>query len=54
MAALALVIAFFGTNLVTTAREVVSTVRASIPLLLVLGAWLLAIPIAGWATLRQK
>ena len=54
LVALALVVAFFGTDLVTAARGVLSTVRVSIPLLLVLGAWLLAIPIAGWAALRRK
>jgi hypothetical protein len=52
--ALALVIAFFGADLAAAARDIVATVRVSTPLLIVLAAWLLATPIAGWVAIRQK
>ena len=52
--ALTLVIAFFGADVMAVAREVVARVRVSTPLLLVLAAWILATPIAGWVALRHK
>ena len=47
--AFAMVIAFFGHDL----RHFVGTIRLSTPLFLLV-TWILAAPIAGWVTIRQK
>ncbi|HEY0160424.1 MAG TPA: hypothetical protein VGF28_24265 [Thermoanaerobaculia bacterium] len=52
-AAAALAIAFFGADLAVAVREIVATIRVSTPLLIV-AAFVLATPIAGWAVIRQK
>jgi hypothetical protein len=54
MVALVLVIAFFGADVMSLAREVVARVRVSTTLLLIVAAWILATPIAGWVALRHK
>lgn len=52
--AIALMIFFFGADLMVTAREVVSTVRFSTPLLLAILTTILLAPIAGWVAIRGK
>lgn len=52
--ALALVGAFFGTDLIAGVKSAVHAVRVSTPLLVLVGSWLLLAPIAGWVAIRQK
>ncbi len=52
--AIALMIFFFGADLMVAAREVVSTVRVSTPLLLAILTTVLLAPIAGWVAIRGK
>jgi len=52
--AIALVMSFFGTDLVIAVRDAIATIRLSTPLLLALATWILGAPIAGWVALRQK
>jgi predicted anti-sigma-YlaC factor YlaD len=54
LVAIGLVISFFGADLATEARQLLSTIRISTPLLLIAATWLLAVPIAGWVAIRQK
>jgi hypothetical protein len=54
LVAIGLVISFFGADLAVEARQLLSTIRISTPLLLVAATWLLAVPIAGWVAIRQK
>lgn len=52
--AIALVMSFFGADLVIAVRDAIATIRLSTPLLLALATWILGAPIAGWVALRQK
>ncbi|HEY0140442.1 MAG TPA: hypothetical protein VGF48_06070 [Thermoanaerobaculia bacterium] len=54
LVAVTLVVSFFGRSIAVGVRELVSTMHVSTPLLLVLAAWVLAAPIAGWVVVRQK
>lgn len=47
-------IVYFGTDLATTVRHMVATVRLSTPLLLAVATCALIAPIAGWVAIRQK
>lgn len=51
---LALVVAFFGSELASGLRELAATVRLSTPLLLAFAAWVVLTPVAGWIVLRQE
>ncbi len=62
--AIGLVVAFFGSELMSGVRASFSSMPFSMPsiqftmpsmvLLVVLGSWLLIAPIAGWVAMRQK
>ena len=52
--AVILIGAYFGTNVAVGAREIISSIRVSTPLLLIVATWVLAAPIAGWVAIRQK
>ena len=52
--AAALVLSFFGADVVFGVRELIDTIRLSTPLLLALATWIVAAPVAGWVALRQK
>lgn len=54
LVAVTLVVAFFGRDITAGVRELIATMHVSTPLLLVLAAWALAAPIAGWVVVRQK
>jgi hypothetical protein len=54
VAALGLLMAFFGTDITTAVRHFVATVNLRNPLLLVAATCLLGAPIAGWLVVRQK
>jgi len=54
MVALSLVVLYFGTDVATTVRHIIATIRLSTPLLLALATWALLAPIAGWVAIRQK
>lgn len=53
-AAVVLVFVLLGSHLAGEAVTVIASIRLSPPLLLAVAVWLLAVPIAGWALLRQK
>jgi len=50
---LALVLAFFGSDLAAVARHAAG-VHLSTPMLVAIATWLLVAPIAGWVAIRQK
>ena len=52
--AIALVAAFFGTDVAGSVKSLASTIKFSTPLLLGFTAWIVAAPIAGWVAIRQK
>lgn len=52
--AIALVVSFFGTDLVLAARDLAVTIQLSTPLLLALVILIVVAPIAGWVALRQS
>lgn len=52
--AMALVIAFFGTDVAAGVRQLIATIQLSTPLLFALAMWVLVAPIAGWVAIRQK
>lgn len=52
--AVALIAAFFGSDLAEGVRHMATTIRLSTPLLLAAATWALVAPIAGWVTIRQK
>lgn len=52
--AMSLVVVFFGTEITAGFRDAITTIRLSTPLLLVVAAWALIAPIAGWVAIRQK
>ncbi len=62
--AIALVVAFFGSELMSGAREAAGSMQLSLPslhfttppmlLLIALGSWLIIAPLAGWVAMRQK
>jgi len=54
MVAIGLVISFFGADLAVSVRQLAATLRLSTPILLALGTWIVAAPIAGWVAIRQK
>jgi predicted anti-sigma-YlaC factor YlaD len=54
VAALALLFTLLGGTLAGEAVNVIASIQLSTPLLLAVGIWLLAVPIAGWVLLRQK
>lgn len=47
-------IVYFGTDLASTVRHLIATIRLSTPLLLAVATWVLIAPIAGWVAIRQK
>ena len=51
---IALLISFFGTDIALEARQMITAIRLSTPILMALGTWIIAAPIAGWVALRQK
>lgn len=53
-AAIALVFTLLGGNLAGEAMNVIASIKLSTPLLLAVAIWLLAVPIAGWMSIRQK
>jgi hypothetical protein len=53
-AAVVLVFTLLGGTLASEAVNVIASIRLSPPLLLAVGIWLLAAPIAGWMLIRQK
>ena len=53
-AAVVLVFTLLGGTLAGEAVNVIAAIRLSPPLLLAVGIWLLAAPIAGWMLIRQK
>jgi len=52
--ALSLVVLYFGTDVATSVRHLIATIRLSTPLLLAVATWVLIAPIAGWVAIRQK
>lgn len=52
--AIVLVASLFGTDLAFSVKHALTTLRASGPLLIAAGAWLLLAPIAGYVAIRQK
>ena len=52
--ALTLVGAFFGADLVVSARAWIAAIHLSTPVLLMIATSLLIAPIAGWVAIRQK
>jgi hypothetical protein len=52
--ALILVVSLLGAGVAAGVRHAIASIQLSTPLLLVLAAWFLATPIAGWVALRQK
>ncbi|HEX6161313.1 MAG TPA: hypothetical protein VF111_14155 [Thermoanaerobaculia bacterium] len=52
--ALTLIATFFGHDIATGVRDLVTTMHVSTKLLVVLAAWVLVAPIAGWVVVRQK
>ena len=44
----------FGTDVAVEVRQVMATIRVSIPLLLALTVWLVLAPLAGWVAIKQK
>jgi hypothetical protein len=53
-AAIVLVFTLLGGNLAGEAMNVIASIKLSTPLLLAVAIWLLAVPIAGWMSIRQK
>ncbi|HEX8153642.1 MAG TPA: hypothetical protein VF698_10970 [Thermoanaerobaculia bacterium] len=54
MVALALMIAFFGTDMAVEVRQLITAIRVSTPLLLIAAISMLSLPIAGWVAVRGK
>lgn len=52
--AVVLLFTLLGRHLAGEALTVLASIRLSPPLLLAVGVWLLAAPVAGWMLLRQK
>lgn len=52
--AAALVVSFFGGEVAVEVRSLIDAIRVSTPLLIALGTWSVAAPIAGWVAIRQK
>jgi hypothetical protein len=53
LVAIGLVLSLFGGDLVAAAYRVVTSIRISTPLLLVIATWLVTAPLAGWVAIRR-